>query len=228
MDVDSPAVGFRDRQEAGDLLAQRLSAYRDLPGVLVLGIPRGGVPVAAGVARALRAPLDVLVVRKLGVPGWEELAMGAITSGGAPVLDKAVLEKLGIDRAAIERVVARERAEVERREREYRGDRRPIDVRDRTVILVDDGLATGSTMRAAVMALRQRGPAAIVVAVPVAPPSTCAALRPLVDQVVCVLQPSYFTAVGERYLDFTPTSDEEVRALLGEAPAPPARATVPR
>jgi len=217
---------FRDRQQAGDLLARRLLAYRDRPEVLVLGIPRGGVPVASRVARALRAPLDVLVVRKLGVPGHEELAMGAIAPGQPPVLDTSVVEELGIDQASIREAVARERRELHRRERAYRGEQDPVDVHDRTVLLVDDGLATGSTMRAAVVAVRPQRPGAVVVAVPVAPPSTCRELEPLVDRLECIARPEWFVAVGAWYEDFSPTADEEVRALLGrDAAARPRRAT---
>jgi predicted phosphoribosyltransferase len=209
---------FRDRREAGDLLARALLSYGDQPGVLVLGIPRGGVPVAARVAEALRAPLDILIVRKLGLPGYEELAMGAIASVGPPVLNRDVIDEFGVDEATINRVAAHERLEVQRREREYRGDRPPVDVEGRTVILVDDGLATGSTMHAAVTTLRPRHPASVVVAVPVAPPSACGELEPVVDRLVCLVQPHAFLAVGAWYEDFTPTSDEEVRALLSQAP----------
>ena len=218
MDWDYGRARFHDRRDAGDLLARRLLSYRDLPGVLVLGIPRGGVPVASRVAQAIQAPLDILIVRKLGLPGMEELAMGAITSAGPPVLNRGVIEEFGVDRATIERVAAAERSEVQRREREYRGDRPPTELEGRTIILIDDGLATGSTMQAAVMALRLRHPAGIVVAVPVAPPPACAELRPLVDQLVCLLEPREFLAVGAWYEDFTPTSDDEVRAVLRDAP----------
>ena len=209
---------FRDRAEAGRRLAERLGK---LPGdVLVLGLPRGGIPVAHEVARALGAPLDVFVVRKLGVPGQEELAMGAIATGGLRVLNRDVVDALGIPPRVIEEVAAAEGRELERRERSYRDDRKPPEVAGRTVVLVDDGLATGSTMRAAVAALRQQGPARIVVAVPVAAPSTCAELRAEVDDVVCVATPTPFLAVGRFYEDFSQTTDEEVRALLAGADRP--------
>jgi predicted phosphoribosyltransferase len=191
---------------------------------VVLGLPRGGVPVAYEVARALDAPLDVFVVRKLGVPGQEELAMGAIASGGVRVLNDEVVAATGIDEPEIEVVAERERAEVERRERTYRGDRHPIDVEGRTAIVVDDGLATGATMRAAVKALRERRAGTIVVAVPTASPETCAELGEAVDEIICARTPEPFIALGLWYDDFTPTSDDEVRRLVAEAaPAPAAR-----
>lgn len=205
---------FRDRAEAGRYLAHRL---RDLTGrtdLLVLGIPRGGVPVAYEVARALHAALDVIVVRKLGFPGQEELAMGAIASGGVRVLNQDVLDKVPAPERIINRVAARELKELERRERELRGKRRPVDPRGNTVIVVDDGLATGSSMRAAVMALRQRAPAAIVAAVPVGATSTCPSIARLVDRFECVIQSAEFFAVGVWYEDFGQTTDEEVRQLL--------------
>jgi putative phosphoribosyl transferase len=221
------ALTFRDRSEAGRFLASQLSRYAGRPDVLVLALPRGGVPVGDEVARALGAPLDVFLVRKLGVPGHGELAMGAIASGGVRVLNQDVVEALGIPPAAIEAVAEREARELARREREYRDGRPAPDVRGRTMILVDDGLATGSTMRAAVAALRQLGPAAIVVAVPTAARETCDELRPLVDEVVCASTPRPFRAVGLWYDDFSQTTDEEVRALLAqaarEAGAPAAR-----
>lgn len=207
---------FRDRTEAGRRLAARLTAYEGRSDLLVLALPRGGVPVAAEVARALAAPLDVFVVRKLGVPGHEELAMGALASGGVRVLNDEVVQALGIPADVIDRVAERERVEIERREAAYRDDRPPRDVRGRTVILVDDGLATGSTMRAAVAALRERGPDRIVVAVPVAAPATCAEFRTLADDCICVHTPEPFHAVGLWYEDFSQTSDDEVRALLSE------------
>jgi len=182
--------------------------------VLVLALPRGGVPVAWEVARAIGAPLDVLVVRKLGVPGHEELALGAIASGGTRVLNEDVTRALGLGEEAVARAAAAESAELERRERLYRGSRAPAPVEGRVVILVDDGLATGATMRAAVLAVRARGAARIVVAVPVAAAETCEELRADVDQVVCALTPERFVAVGAWYEDFRATSDEEVRALL--------------
>lgn len=207
---------FRDRRDAGERLARLLLGYRDDPGRLVLGIPRGGVPVASRVAEALDAPLDVIVVRKLGVPGSEELAMGAIASGGVRLLDREVVRELRIPAGAIEAVVARETVELARRERAFRGDRPPIDPAGRTVMLVDDGLATGSTMRAAVVAVRRRGPARVIVAVPVAPVSTCLELEQMVDRLVCVVRCGQFLAVGQWYEDFTQTGDEEVRGLLQE------------
>jgi predicted phosphoribosyltransferase len=192
--------------------------------VLVLALPRGGVPVAFEVARALRAPLDLFLVRKLGVPGQEELAMGAIATGGVRVLNDEVVRVLGIPEEAIEDVTREELMELQRRERAYRGDKPSPDVRDRTVILVDDGLATGSTMRAAVAALRQQNAGRLVVAVPVGAPSTCEELAPEVDDIVCAITPEPFQAVGLWYQDFSQTSDEEVGKLLAEAnrvqPAP--------
>jgi predicted phosphoribosyltransferase len=211
-------VRFRDRSAAGRALALPLARYTGRDDVIVLALPRGGVPVAFEVARALRAPLDVFVVRKLGVPGHEELAMGAIASGGAFVLDQGLVNALGITRAQIEQAVAQELRELERREAAYRGGRDPPELSGRTVILVDDGLATGSTMRAAAEAVKQLDPARIVVAVPVAPPETCDELREVVDDVVCGLTPSPFQAVGRWYHDFSQTRDEEVRQLLENAP----------
>ena len=208
---------MRDRYDAGRVLAEQLAAYAGRPDLLVLGLPRGGVPVAFEVARALGAPLDVFLVRKLGVPGHEELAMGAIASGGVRVLNADVVEPLRIPESVIEAVTAAEQRELERREQLYRDGRPPPDPRGRTVILVDDGLATGSTMRAAVAALRQQGPAQIIVAVPTASPATCAELRAEVDQIVCTITPEPFYAVGLWYEDFSPTTDDEVRDLLRRA-----------
>src|SRR5438128_2245707 len=208
---------FRDRHEAGRRLADKLSAYAKRPDVLVLALPRGGVPVAYEVARSLGAPLDVFLVRKLGVPGYEELAMGALASGGVRVLNDDLVDMLGIPASAIAAAALREGRELARREREYREGRPALDVRGRTVILVDDGLATGSTMRAAVTALRQLDPAAIVVAVPTAAAQTCAELRPLVEEIVCASTPEPFDAVGLWYVDFSQTTDEEVRELLDRA-----------
>jgi putative phosphoribosyl transferase len=208
---------FRDRAEAGRLLAGLLGEYAGRPDAIVLGLPRGGVVVAAEVARALRVPLDVFVVRKLGVPGHEELAMGAIASGGARVPNEEVVEALRIPDAVLDEVAAREQAELERRERHYRGDRSLPDLRGRTVLVIDDGLATGSTMRAAVAALRQLGPARIIVAVPVGAPATCERLAREADACVCLDSPEPFHAVGLWYEDFGQTTDEEVRALLDEA-----------
>lgn len=207
---------FPNRRVAGRYLAGRLAVYANREDVLVLALPRGGVPVAYEVAKDLRAPLDVFVVRKLGVPGHEELAMGAVASGGVSVLNKRVVEGLQIPPAAIEAVAAKERQELARRERLYRGDRAPLDARGRTVLLVDDGLATGSTMKAAVAALRDQQPASIVVAVPVAAEDSCAELRGLADEVVCAVTPEPFYAVGVWYEDFGQTSDDEVRALLAD------------
>jgi putative phosphoribosyl transferase len=208
---------FRDRAEAGRLLAAKLREYANRSDVVVLALPRGGVPVAFEVARALNAPLDVFVVRKLGVPGHEELAMGAIASGGVRVLNQDVLRALGISRGVVDLVAEREQRELLRREREYRDGRAPLDIRNRTVILVDDGLATGSSMRVAAIALKQKGPAEIIAAVPVGAPETCAEFESEVDKVVCATTPRRFRAVGEWYRDFSQTSDEEVRDLLSEA-----------
>ena len=207
---------FRDRTHAGRELAGLLRAYAGRPDVVVLALPRGGVPVGYEVARALGAPLDVFVVRKLGVPGREELAMGAIAGGNVRVLNLDVVRGLGIPREVIERVTADEARELERRERAYRGEGRPPPPapRGRTVILVDDGLATGSTMRAAVMALRELEPARIIVAVPVGAPEACAALGALADECVCLSTPHRFRGVGLWYDDFSQTSDAEVRELL--------------
>jgi putative phosphoribosyl transferase len=207
---------FANRTQAGDVLAQKLLRHRDDPSVLVLALPRGGVPVAFEVARTLHAPLDVFIVRKLGLPGHEEFAMGAIASGGVMVMNPD-LANFHIPEAAIEEVVARERAELDRRERLYRDDRAPLPIEDRTVILVDDGLATGSTMLAAATAVRKRQPRSIVVAVPVAATETCQAFRGVVDEVVCAVTPAPFLAVGAWYDDFGQTSDAEVHALLDAA-----------
>jgi predicted phosphoribosyltransferase len=214
---------FRDREHAGQVLGERLRRYAGWENLLVLGLPRGGVPVAFEVARALDAPLDVFVVRKLGLPGHEELAMGALASGGVRVLNEDLVERLGIDDETIARAAAAEAAELERRERAYRGDRGPVQAAGRTVILVDDGLATGSTMRAAAYAVRAQEPERLVVAVPVAAAQTCAELREEVDEVVCALTPDPFAAVGLWYEDFTPTEDEEVRRLLAGAESAVAR-----
>ena len=210
---------FLDRRDAGRRLAVELSDYADQNDLLVLALPRGGVPVAYEVARALHAPLDVFMVRKLGVPGYEELAMGAIATGGLRVLDEDLIRMLDLPREVIDRVTAAEMRELERREREYRGDRPPIDVRGRTVILIDDGLATGSTMRAAIAALKKEGAKRIVVAVPVAPPETCESLKAQVDDVVCAVTPEPFRAVGLWYRDFSQTTDEEVRDLIASTAA---------
>ena len=208
---------FRDRSEAGRLLAGQLIAYANRPDVLVLALPRGGVPVAYEVARALGAPLDLFIVRKLGVPGYEELAMGAVATGGERVLNDDVVAGLRIPDYVIEAVAASEQQELARRERLYRGERPPPDIRGRTVILVDDGLATGATMLAAIKALRQQRPARIVVAVPTASPDACEQLRAEADEVVCATTPEPFHAVGLSYEDFSQTTDEEVRDLLARA-----------
>lgn len=218
---------FRDRREAGRFLAELLADYRGRPDVLVLALPRGGVPVAFEVASALDAPLDVFSARKLGVPGHEELAMGALASGGVVVLNDDVVRGFDIPPETIERVAAAEGRELDRRERAYREGRPPPDVAGRTVIVVDDGLATGSSMQAAVLALRNRTPAAIVVAVPAAPESTCRELAFEADDVVCATTPAPFFAVGQSYWDFTQTTDEEVRQLLRTARRRPRAAPRP-
>src|SRR3981189_3549403 len=223
MDTKSDQVApglFRDRREAGRLLAAKLSAYANRTDVLVLALPRGGVPVAYEVARALGAPLDVFVVRKLGVPGYEELAMGAVATGGVRVLNHQLVTRLGIPDHLIDSVTEQEQQELARRERLYRGGRPAPDVTGRTVILVDDGLATGSTMHAAIEALRQLRPARIVVAVPTAPPETCEEMRAKVDDVICAITPEPFHAVGLWYQDFAQTTDEEVRNLLARRDEP--------
>src|SRR5262245_59207705 len=208
---------FRNRADAGRLLADKLAAYAGRPDVLVLALPRGGVPVAFEAARVLGAPLDVFVVRKLGVPGQEELAMGAIATGGVRVVNPDVVDALRIPTAVIDRVAEEEGRELERRQRAYRGERPEPEVRGRTVILVDDGLATGSTMRAAVAALRAQGPARVVVAVPVGAQSTCEELGREVDEIVCLAMPEPFLAVGRFYEDFSQTTDQEVHDLLAAA-----------
>jgi predicted phosphoribosyltransferase len=211
---------FRNRNEAGRLLAEKLTAYANRPDVLVLALPRGGVPVAYEVAGALGAPVDVFVVRKLGVPGYEELAMGAVATGGVRVLNDQIVQQLGLPEYVIDAVAAREQQELARRESVYRGGRRPADVRGRTVILVDDGLATGATMRAAVVALRQLQPARIVIAIPTASPETCEELKAEVDDIVCAITPEPFLAVGHWYEDFSQTTDREVRDLLARRQGP--------
>jgi putative phosphoribosyl transferase len=205
---------YRNRRQAGRILSERLLTYKGRQDVIVLALPRGGVPVGFEVAAILDAPLDVFIVRKLGVPGHEELAMGALASGGIRVLNRDVIDHLGIPIDVVDAVAAREEAELERRLADYRGSRPTPQVRDRVVILVDDGLATGSTMRAAVAALRQESPARIVVAVPVASPDTCDELSREVEEVVCALAPPRFSAVGAWYDDFSQTTDDEVRTLL--------------
>jgi predicted phosphoribosyltransferase len=213
----SRAIPFRDRAEAGRALAGELDRYAGRSDVVVLALPRGGVPVAAQIAASLGAPLDVFLVRKVGVPGHEELAMGAIASGGTLVWNESVLRGVGLPAERIQRAVAREREELERRERAYRGERPPPEVRGRTVILVDDGLATGASMRAALAALREKQPARIVVAVPVGARETCRELEGDADEVVCVATPQPFDAVGLWYRDFSQTTDEEVREWLEAA-----------
>lgn len=208
---------FPDRAEAGRLLGLKLAKYAGAADVIVLGLPRGGVPVAYEVARALRVPLDVFIVRKLGVPGFEELAVGAITSGGVRVLNEEVANALPNADEIIEAVTQRESAELERREHEYRDGRPAPELQNKTVILIDDGLATGATMRAAVKALRQHGAAKIVVAVPVGPPDTCKEFEEVADEVVCASAPEFFQAVGQYYEDFSQTSDDEVREFLMRA-----------
>ena len=208
---------FQDRFEAGRVLGSRLSQFAHRNDVIVLGLPRGGIPVAFEVARALNAPLDVFVVRKLGVPGFEELAAGAIASGGVRVLNEDVVRALPNADQLIESVTEKETVELERREQTYRDGRPAPELRDRVVILVDDGLATGATMRAAVAALRQRGVAKIVVAAPVGAPDTCRELEQEADETICAITPEFFQAVGQYYEDFSQTSDEEVRELLSRA-----------
>lgn len=207
---------FRDRTEAGRQLGAQLMGFQNQD-VVVLALPRGGVPVGFEVARALHAPFDVFVVRKLGAPGQEELAMGAIASGGLRVLNRDVVQALAISPQQVDAVAEREAGELQRREELYRGDREPMDLRGRTVILVDDGLATGSTMRAAVAALRQRQPKKVVVAVPVAARSSYEELQEEADQAICLDIPQKFFAVGQWYEDFSQTTDEEVRELLDAA-----------
>lgn len=206
---------FKNRSEAGRFLAQKLAEYTNNPNVVVLALPRGGVPVAYEVAQALKAPLDIFVVRKLGVPGYDELAMGAIATGGTRILNPTVVDYLDISDETIEAVAAREQRELERRERLYRGTQPTLDVRGRTVIIIDDGMATGSTMRAAVRALRKQRPKKIIVAVPVSSQETCESFAKEVDTMcVCAITPEPFDGVGLWYRDFEQTSDEEVRQFL--------------
>jgi predicted phosphoribosyltransferase len=212
---------FRDRFDAGRFLASKLRQFANRPDTIVLALPRGGVPVGFEVAKALNVPLDVFVVRKLGVPGYEELAMGAIASGGIRVLNEDVVRAAGIPQKTIVAVAAEEERELQRRERDYRDGRPPVVVEGRTVILVDDGLATGSSMRVAVLALKKKGPAEIIVAVPVGAPATCAEFESEVDQAICAITPEPFLSVGQWYEDFSQTSDEDVRDLLKRAASLP-------
>jgi predicted phosphoribosyltransferase len=225
-----PDVLFKDRRQAGRALATRLKPYQASDGAraVILALPRGGLPVAYEVSRALRAPLDVFLVRKLGLPSRPELAMGAIASGGVRVVNEELVRALQVPEAVVDRVASGETRELERREQLYRGGRPPVALEGRTVLLVDDGLATGATMRAAVRAVRRRSPARVVVAVPLASPETCALLRAEADDVVCAFMPEPFLAVGLWYDDFEPTTDEEVVDLLAEGrgretPTPSAR-----
>ena len=209
---------FRDRREAGRVLAEGLTSYRDKDGLLVLGLARGGVPVGWEVAAALHAELDVFLVRKLGVPQWSELAMGAVASGGGVVMNDNVISSLHIRDEQVREVIDREVVELKRREQAYRGDRPVLDPHGRTVILVDDGIATGASMLAAVRAVRAAGPEAIVVAVPVGPPSACEQLAQEADDVVCATMPPAFEAVGQVFADFHQVTDDEVRELLATPP----------
>lgn len=208
---------YENRYDAGRRLALSLSEYAGRPDVTVLALPRGGVPVGFEIARALRVPLDIFVVRKLGVPGQPEFAMGAIASGGALVLDQQTISELRISRDAVERVIAMERAELARREELFRGSRPPVDVSGRTIILVDDGLATGSTVQAAIAALRKEGPASVIVAAPVGSREACGAIGAVTDGCLCAMIPDRFYAVGLWYEDFSETTDAEVRQLLARA-----------
>jgi putative phosphoribosyl transferase len=211
---------FRNRAEAGAYLAGQLRSYAGRPDLLVLGIPRGGVPVAFEVARTLHAPLDIVVVRKLGLPKQPELAIGAIASGGIRILNEEVVTELRVPKPVIEAVTRRERRELERRERTFRGEKNAVDPRGRTVILVDDGLATGATMRAAIAAVRQGHAGRLVVAVPVAQSEVFQAIKALVDDMVCPIVSVDFFAVGQWYVDFSPTSDDDVRELFQRAASP--------
>ncbi|CQD20927.1 phosphoribosyltransferase [Mycolicibacterium conceptionense] len=213
---------YQDRHEAGRVLAEQLVSYRDRPDVLVLGLARGGVPIAAEVASHLHAPLDVFVVRKLGVPQWQELAMGAVASGGGLVLNDALVNRLGIDDDTLTETIRRETAEIERREQAYRAGRAAPELAGKTVILVDDGIATGATMLAAVRAVRAAE--RVVVAVPVGPATLSSQLQDEADEVVCTSTPAAFEAVGQAFVDFHQVSDEEVRRLLAESTADPGQA----
>ena len=210
-------MSFRDRHEAGQFLAQKLLQYRDEPDIIVLALPRGGVPVAFEVAKALEAPLDIFLVRKLGVPGHEELAMGAVADGGVVVLNEDVVGPLNIPEDIIDDAIRRESRTIQKQRANYRDGQPAPSIQGRTVILVDDGLATGSTMRAAVAALRKKRPERLIIAVPVGAPDTCAELGSEADEIICAIMPQHFVAVGLWYDDFSPTSDGTVRALLHEA-----------
>lgn len=205
---------YLDRRDAGKQLAAHLAEYENDPDVIVLALPRGGVPVGYEIATALHAPLDVFIVRKLGVPGHAELAMGAIATGDVVVYNEHIVKQLNITKAEIQAVIAKEKAELARREKVYRGNKPPITLAGKTVILVDDGIATGASMHAAINALKKLDAARIIVAVPVAPPEACEVLAPLVAEFICPLQPPDFAAVGYWYQDFTQTEDDEVRELL--------------
>lgn len=205
---------FHDRKEAGLILAEQLKEYSHQSNVIVLALPRGGVPVAYEIAKALAVPLDVFIVRKLGVPGHEELAMGAIASGGTPIFNEDIVQSLRLKQSAIDSVLQSEQKELQRREKLYRGNKPPLALEDKTIILVDDGMATGATMRAAIQALELHKPATIIVAVPVAALSTYEELSPLVNKIICPLKPRQFYAVGLWYEQFTQTSDSEVIELM--------------
>lgn len=208
---------FKDRRDAGKQLAKELVKYKGQDDAIVLGLPRGGVPVAFEVAESLKLPLDVFIVRKLGVPGQPELAMGAIASGGIQVLNDSVVRRAGISESQIDDVAQQEREELKKREKAYRGARPDIDLQGKTVLLVDDGLATGASMRAAISALREHNPDKIIVAVPTAPPDTCQEFEPDVDQIICLRTPTPFWGVGGSYQNFSQTTNEEVRELLNQA-----------
>lgn len=211
------SIRFRNREDAGKQLADRLLRFANRPNLIVLALPRGGVPVGFQIARRLSAPLDVFCVRKLGLPGHEEFAIGAIASGGIQVLNGQTIQRLRIPDATIEAVAARERVELERRERLYRGDEAPLELRGRSVIIVDDGIATGATVRAAICAIRQQEPLYVVLAAPVAPETFARTVRLEADEAVFVITPQNLAAVGQWYDDFEPTTDKEVRSLLAKA-----------